>query len=43
MTEKGGKTGGTDKCPVGTETEEMDHKDSVGPGPLCPRRKRESR
>ena len=34
---------GAEERPVGTETEELDHEDSVGPWPLFPLRKREIR
>ena len=41
--ERRGKAGGAEERPVGTETEKLDHEDSVGPWPLFPRRKREIR
>ena len=41
--ERRGKAGGAEERPVGTETEELDYEDSVGPWPLFPRRKREIR
>ena len=41
--ERRGKAGGAEEHPVGTETEELNHEDSVGPWPLFPRRKREIR
>ena len=41
--EQRGKAGGAEEHPVGTETEELDHEDSVGPWPLFPWRKREIR
>ena len=41
--ERRGKAGDAEERPVGTETEELDHEDSVGPWPLFPRRKREIR
>ena len=41
--ERRGKAGGAEERPVGIETEELDHEDSVGPWPLFPRRKREIR
>ena len=41
--EQRGKVGGAEERPVGTETEEQDHGDSVGPWPLFPQRKREIR
>ena len=41
--ERRGKAGGAEERPVGTETEELDHEDSVGPWPLFPLRKREIR
>ena len=41
--ERRGKAVGAEERPVGTETEELDHEDSVGPWPLFPLRKREIR
>ena len=39
--ERRGKARGAEERPAGTETEELDHEDSVGPWPLFPLRKRE--
>ena len=41
--ERRGKAGGAEERPVGTETEELDYEDSVGPWPLFSRIKREIR
>ena len=41
--ERRGKAGGAEVRPVCTETEELDHEDSVSPWPLFPLRKREIR
>ena len=41
--ERRGKAGGAEERPVDTETEELDHEDSVDPWPLFPLRKREIR